>query len=132
MSYRVGPYILYSKNATELAQFLSELLDLDIKPGEPGVVWVTNSLLSFQIIQDSHDDSPLTQTKRRDTVLSFSMDELQYLEDLLYKVKFLNYRQGGHRSNNGEEKAKLHQKGGEYFFFLKDLDGRSWKFFFQS
>lgn len=131
MSYRVGPHILYSRNATELSQFLSELLDMDIRPGTPGIIWVSSEQLCFQIIQASHD-SLLPRTTQRDTILSFCMDDLQSLEDLLYKVKFLSYRHGDNSVNEPEKKASLHQEAGEYFFFLKDLDGRRWKFSFQS
>lgn len=131
VSYQVGPHILYSRNATELSQFLSELLDMDIRPGESGVIWLANDQMRLQVIQASHD-SLLPRTTERDTILCFSMNDLQSLEDLLYKVQFLSYRHGDNIVNDSEKKATLHQQGGEYFFFLKDLDGRRWKFSFQS
>ncbi len=131
MSYRVGPHILYSRSATELAQFISELLDMDISAGGEGVVFLRNPLLSFQVIQAPHD-ALIPRNTERDIIFSFSMDDLQSLEDLLYKVEFLSYRHGDGASGESDKKASLHQQGDEYFFFLKDLDGRRWKFSYQS
>lgn len=131
MSYRVGPHILYSRKATELSQFISELLDMDIRPGKAGVIWVSNAQLSFHIIQVVQQDTLIPYTTARDTILSFSMDTLQDLENLLKKVEFLRYRQEDNGANGSEQKPSMHQQEGNLFFFLKDLDGRSWKFFFQ-
>jgi hypothetical protein len=126
----MGPHILYSRNAVELAQFLSELLDMDIFKDHAQSIIIRNEIISFQVIQVS-DQSLLARTAERDTILCFHMDSLQSLEDLLYKVQFLSYRHGD-SSRDDEKRATLHQQKGEYFFFLKDLDGRRWKFSFNS
>lgn len=131
MSYRIGPHILYSRNAHELAHFISEVLDMDIFAKDEGEVLLKNELVAFQIIQAA-PAVLMAREIERDMILSFVMDDLKSLEDLLYKVQFLSYRHGESSAADHEKRASLHQQGSEHFFFLKDLDGRRWKFSFNS
>ena len=131
MSLTLGPHILYSRSANELAQFLSELLDMDISAQANGSVFLQNGLFTLQVIQAS-PQALVARNAERDTILSFRLDSLQALEDLVLKVQFLSYRHGESQSSESDKKVKLHHQDDEYFFFLKDLDGRRWKFSFIS
>ena len=129
MSYLLGPHILYSRKATQLAQFLSEILDLEIMASNPseGRILLKGESISFQVIQISAQKLPPVDGER-DTILTFEVEELSHLNDLLHKVQFMSYRNGDPTALNPDKKAILHHEGGEHFFFLKDLDGRRWKF----
>ncbi len=131
MSFSLGPHILYSRNANELAHFLSELLDMDISVQSEGSILVKSDLVSLQVVQ-APAQALLARNTERDTILGFRVDSLQALEDLVLKVQFLGYRHGESNASEAQKKVKLHQQDREYFFFLKDLDGRRWKFSFIS
>ena len=136
MGLHVSHINLYTQKPQELAHFFSELLDMDIRPGEGGEgIWVENSDLKLYVTQASATQL-FHKGGERDLQLEFKLDNLNELEDLLQKVQFLSYRQNTSQHPSDEEKAegkavpkvKLSKVKDKVFFNLKDPDGRRWKF----
>lgn len=124
MSVKLGALILYSRHPQELAQFFSDLLDMDIQTDEAtGAITVSSDILKLMVLE-ANADQMFHRSGERDMLLELEYDTQQELEDLLFKVQFLSYRQGEYK----EKKATLTKMGDDIFFFLKDLDGRRWKF----
>jgi catechol-2,3-dioxygenase len=127
MSVSVANITLFSRNPQDLAHFFSELLDLDILPivGGEGIK-VHSEKVTIRVLK-ANADQLFHKAGDRDVMIEFSLPSQQDLEDLLHKVQFLSYRQN---SEKPVPRAKLSKIGDEVFFFLKDPDGRSWKFSF--
>lgn len=130
MSLLVSHINLYSQRPQELANFFSELLDMDIKPDEAGEgIWVSNKDLVLYVSQASAEQL-FHKGGERDIQLEFKLDTLNELEDLLHKIQFLSYRQNTNEEAKALPKAKLSKVKDKVFFNLKDPDGRRWKFSF--
>ena len=130
MSLLVSHINLYSQRPQELANFFSELLDMDIKPDEAGEgIWVSNNDLVLYVSQASAEQL-FHKGGERDIQLEFKLDTLNELEDLLHKIQFLSYRQNTNEESKSLPKAKLSKVKDKVFFNLKDPDGRRWKFSF--
>ncbi len=127
MSLLVGHLNLYSQKPQELAQFFSELLDMDISPDEKGGgIWLKNTDLTLFVDQASAEQL-FHKGGERDMMVEFNLGTLTELEDLLHKVQFISYRHGEGDMAKAP-KAKLSKVGDKVFFNLKDPDGRRWKF----
>jgi hypothetical protein len=130
MGLKVSHINLYSPKPKELAQFFSELLDMDITPDKSGDgIWVSNEFLKL-FIGTSNADQLFHREGERDILLEFGLDSLTEIEDLLHKVQFISYRQAGEKAAKTTPKTKLSRIGGKVFFNIKDPDGRRWKFSF--
>ncbi len=127
MSVTVANITLYSRNPKGLAHFFSELLDLDILPivGAEGIS-VHSEKVTIKVLK-ANADQLFHKAGERDVMIEFSLASQQELEDLLHKVQFLSYRQNAEKPL---PRAKLSKVGSQIFFFLKDPDGRNWKFSF--
>lgn len=129
MSLLVGHLNLYSQKPKELAQFFSELLDMDISPdSKSSGIWLKSSDLTLYIDQASAEQL-FHKGGERDIMVEFELGSLTELEDLLHKVQFISYRQGEEGVAQGP-KVKLSKVGEKVFFNLRDPDGRRWKFSF--
>jgi len=125
MSVMVANITLYSRKPKEVAHFFSELLDLDINANAVGEgIKVHSENVTIQVLK-ANADQMFHKAGERDVLIEFSLATQQELEDLLHKVQFLSYRQN---AENPVPRAKLSKIGDEVFFFLKDPDGRNWKF----
>lgn len=130
MGLIVGHLNLYSQKPKELAQFFSELLDLDIVPEKGGDgIWVQGSTVKLFITQASAEQL-FHKAGERDLMVEFSLATQTELEDLLHKVQFMSYRKIGDdaRQKAAPSKAQLSKVGNQIFFNVKDPDGRRWKF----
>lgn len=132
MGLIVGHLNLYSQKPKELAQFFSELLDLDLIPDKGGDgIWVQGPTLKLFISQ-ANAEQLFHKSGERDLMVEFTMQSLSELEDLLHKVQFMSYHKIGDdsRQKATPPKAQLSKVGSKVFFNLKDPDGRRWKFSF--
>lgn len=128
MGLKVSHINLFSPQPTELAQFFSDLLDMDITPEKSGEgIWVESDSLRL-FVSAASADQLFHKAGERDVLLEFSLDSLNELEDLLHKIHFLSYRQSGEASVKPQPKAKLSKVGSKVFFNILDPDGRRWKF----
>lgn len=130
MSLLVSHINLYTQRPQELANFFSELLDMDIRPDSGGEgIWVENSDLKLYVAQATADQL-FHKGGERDIQLEFKLSTLEELEDLLHKIQFLSYRQNTAEEVKSLPKAKLSKVKDKVFFNIKDPDGRRWKFSF--
>jgi len=129
MALKVGHLTLFSRTPKEIASFFSELLDLGITPDRGGEgIWLEGDSIKLFILPATADQL-FHKGGERDLMVEFSLDDLSELEDLLHKVQFLSYRHSTDKEGQkASQKAQLSRVGGEVFFYLKDPDGRRWKF----
>ncbi|MEC7277060.1 MAG: hypothetical protein VXV96_12130 [Bdellovibrionota bacterium] len=132
MGLIVGHLNLYSRNPTELAQFFSELLDMDLYPDASGDgIWVSSDTIKFFVTQ-ANADQLFNKASERDLMVEFTLPSLSDLEDLLHKVQFMSYRKSAEelKPKARGHKIQLSKVANKVFFHLKDPDGRRWKFSF--
>lgn len=124
MSIKFGQLALYSKNKSELANFLSELLEMELKSTGEGIRLICNE---FSIIIF---DDPRSNPTNMNMMVDFFVDSLEELSELANKAQFFAYRFGLLQS---EEDIKdivgpIRSIGPLSYFFATDTDGRKWKF----
>ena len=126
MALSFGQLVLYSRNPRDLAKFLAELLDLEMhQPPQGDGILLRGSLIKISIVTASAQHL-FSKGNDRDLMMDFSVESLDELEDFLHKIQFMNYRHG-EESPQGP-KVQLSKVGKTYFFLVKDIDGRKWKF----
>ncbi|EQC43637.1 hypothetical protein M899_1821 [Bacteriovorax sp. BSW11_IV] len=124
MSIRFGQLALYSKNKTELAHFLSELLEMEIKSAGEGVRLIADdiSIIIF--------DDPRSNPANMNMMVDFFVDSKEELSELANKAQFFAYRFGllAEGQDVGEIVGPIRGIGPLSYFFATDTDGRKWKF----
>jgi catechol-2,3-dioxygenase len=128
MAISIGQIILQSRRIEEMAQFLSELFEMEIYPSDDGEgVFLLGETFKISLVRPE-ESNPLTRHNDRDILIDFFAPTLRELEDILHKVQFLNYRMSEEKTSSFHEKASLNKIGESYYFHLRDPEGRKWKF----
>ena len=101
----------------ELSNFLSYLFDIEIKKREERYYLFFRAyvfVISTALNKPEHSMS-----------LTFQLESLQALEDLIKKYEFYLYRETGKPPH---KKMSPQKEKSEYYFEIFDVDGRSWFF----
>jgi len=126
MSITVGQIALYSKDIQKISTFLSDLLETEIQPAGEGVRLIHQSF-TIVVIDGSQDEAKRAPNL---TVVDFSVDSLQELEDLRQKYLFFRYRDDAGLTDESSPEFSCDVKsiGPIHYFVVVDPDGRKWKF----
>jgi len=117
--------VLNTTDKRKLSNYISEIFD---KP----VVILNNqysiNMDGIKFIFKQVDDETV-QSASKQTLLEFSVDSLEALEDLLKKVQFYHYRSNAkEKSERDFEIPDIHGDCGIHYFEVADTDNRKWKF----
>ena len=120
-----GQVVLFSKNKSRLANYLCELLDLEMEILTDSIK-IGNDALNFLIIE-----RPKLATPVSNMIVDLYVDSVDVLMHLHKKIEFLNYRNSTEISGMEKiEQMKLPEVidlNEVKFFFMTDTDGRRWK-----
>ncbi|MCP4913251.1 MAG: hypothetical protein GY909_09030 [Oligoflexia bacterium] len=128
MSLKLGNIVLFSRSPKTLGSFLSDIFDSECITLEDQSFYVDSEVASFKILPSSSEQM-FAQGGERDFLIEIESSSLEELEDFLHKIQFLKFRHG-HTEEQG--KVELSKEKNNYFFYVRDPDGRRWKFFWRS
>lgn len=118
MSFQLGQILLSSRDPQALAQFLSDVFDLEMSVSND-TVKLFSSQMKLLILS-----APSNMPVSAHMVLDFEFEGPEELQEFWQKIQFFKYRY--HLPDHLEE--KISQTKNSHYFILKDLDGRRWKF----
>lgn len=118
MSFHLGQILITSRDPNALAQFLSDVFDLEMIPGQDSVKLHSPHLNILVLL------APQQMPVSAHMVLDFEFQDLQELQDFWQKIQFFKYRY----QLPDHQEEKITQTKSSSYFILKDLDGRRWKF----
>lgn len=118
MSFQLGQILISSRDPNALAQFLSDVFDLEIVPG-PDCIKLRSPQLNLLLL-----NAPDQMSVSAHMVLDFEFEQLDDLQDFWQKIQFFKYRY----QLPDHQEEKISQTKNSSYFILKDLDGRRWKF----
>jgi len=125
MSMKLGQIVLFTRQREALVNFLTELLEVEVREIGEGLE-LKNSSVRFLVIEA--DKSQLLSTNG-DMILDFFFDTRPELETFLQKSEFCLYRQGP--TNDHIKRPTINYSEGVFYFYLRDPDGRRWSFSFR-
>lgn len=124
MGLYFGQLALYSKNVNELAAFLSELLEAELRPAE-NAVRLIHGHFTMIIFEE-----PRSGATNNNMMVDFFLESKEELEELHQKAQFFTYRLRPTESQQSIENIVSNIKNLNVisYFFVTDTDGRKWKF----
>src|SRR3989339_1224657 len=117
--------VLNTTDKKTLSNYISEIFDKQVSISNNQYV-INMDGINF-IFKQVDDDQ--VQHDSRHTLLEFSVDSVEALEDLLKKVQFYHYRlNAGKNTDRLFEIPEIHGDQNIHYFEVEDTDNRKWKF----
>lgn len=117
MSFKIAQLILFSQDTKRLAQFLSDLFDMELLKLSDGIQLSSSHLTLLVVGPTKKAAGP------SDLMVDFEVESAEDLENFWQKVQFFKYRY----ELEDHQEEKITKTDTMSYFVLKDPDGRKWK-----